>query len=100
MRQMKPLALAALCSVLAGPVLADAAMVDVKQNMYDADYETIIAEYGYTVGVAVYGVNDADYDAMLTDVALFPPLLGRYDADYEAVLMPASAFTDTEIAFR
>ena len=28
------------------------------------------------------------------------PLLGRYDADYEAVLMPASAFTDTEIAFR
>ena len=92
MRPLKTLVLTALCSALAAPVLADAAMVDVKEKMHDADYETIVAEYGYTVGAAVYGAHDADYDVILSDAGLFEPLLGHYDADYEAVLKPASYF--------
>ncbi|MEM6384676.1 MAG: hypothetical protein AAF718_00430 [Pseudomonadota bacterium] len=92
MRPLKSIALTALCVAFAGPLFADAAMVDVKENMYDADYEAIVAEYGYTVGVAVYGAHDADYDVLLSDASLFKPLLGHYDADYEAVLKPASYF--------
>ncbi|MEL7151053.1 MAG: hypothetical protein AAGK71_09980 [Pseudomonadota bacterium] len=101
MRQMKPLALAAICTALAGPALADAAMVDVKENMYDADYEVIAATYGYAVGTAAYGAYDADYDSVLSKADLFPPLFGHHDADYEIVLMQAGAHIQpTEIAAR
>lgn len=100
MRHMKPLTLAAICCAFAGPVLADASMVDVKQKMYDADYEVIIAAYGFDVGTSVYGSHDADYDVLLSDAGLFKPLLGHHDADYEAVLMPASVFAATEVASR
>ncbi len=95
----KTFTLAALCAAFAAPVLADAAMVDYKANLHDADYEAEIAEYGYTVGAAVYGKSDADYDVYLTDAALFPPLLGQYDADYEAKL-DHGAFANMEIAAR
>ncbi|MEO1537864.1 MAG: hypothetical protein AAFR73_09045 [Pseudomonadota bacterium] len=92
MRTIKTLTFAALCSAVAGPVLADAAMIDIKEKMYDADYQAIVSGYGYTVGVAVYGAYDADYDVILSDPELFQPVLGHYDADYEGVLMPASVF--------
>lgn len=100
MRPLKPIFLAALCAAFAGPALADAAMVDVKEKMYDADYEVIIAQFGYTVGTDVYGAHDADYDVLLSDAGMFKPLLGYYDADYEAVLMPASEFAGTTVALR
>ncbi|MGR3514425.1 MAG: hypothetical protein ACU0GG_16835 [Paracoccaceae bacterium] len=100
MRPLKSIFLAALCSAVAGSAFADAAMVDVKEKMYDADYEVIIAQFGYTVGTDVYGAHDADYDVLLSDAGLFKPLLGHYDADYEAVLMPASAFAGTAVALR
>lgn len=99
MTRITTFAFAALFTLSSVPLYADAAMVDVKQNMYDADFETTLATYGYTVGTAVYGNHDADYDVYLSDAGLFQPVLGHYDADYEGVLMPASAFT-TEIASR
>lgn len=101
MRHLKNLTLAAVVSALAGPAVADAAMVDVKQKMYDADYEVIVAAYGYVVGTSAYGDHDSDYDAVLSDADLFPPLLGHHDADYESVLMEAEAhLRPTEIASR
>ena len=101
MRHLKPLAFAALCTALAGPAFADAAMVDVKQKMYDADYEVIVADYGYAVGTSVYGAHDADYDSLLSRADLFPPLFGHHDADYEIVLSQAAKHIEpTEIASR
>ncbi|MEM7752168.1 MAG: hypothetical protein AAF230_02075 [Pseudomonadota bacterium] len=97
MRHIKPFALAILCSAFASSALADAAMVDLKQKMYDADYEATVADYGYVVGTAVYGAHDADYDVLLSDASLFKPLLGHYDADYEAVLKPAAYFQSAEV---
>lgn len=99
MTRIATLTFAALLTISAEPLYADAAMVDVKLNMYDADYEITIAEYGYVVGSTVYGIYDADYDVHLSNADLFKPLLGHYDADYEAVLMPTSAFA-TEMASR
>lgn len=101
MSRIATLTLTALLTISAAPLYADAVMVDVKQNMYDADFEATIADYGYVVGAGVYGAYDADFDVFLSDGDLFPPLLGHYDADYESVLMPKSAFaSSTEIASR
>ncbi len=99
MRALKTLTLATICTAFAAPVLADAAMFDAKATMYDADFETSIAEHGYIVGAAAYGHDDADYDVYLSDAGLFQPVLGNYDADYE-VKIDRAAFAPTEIASR
>lgn len=97
MDRLKTLALAAICSFATAPAFADAALVDVKEKLYDADVEVVAADYGYVIGTAAYGANDADYDVYLTAAEVFPPLLGHYDADYEAVLKPASHFQTATI---
>ena len=95
----KNLTIAALCTAIAAPAFADASMNDAKANLYDADFEVALADHGYSVGIAAYGANDADYDTYLSDAALFQPVLGHYDADYESKLN-REAFEDMEIAAR
>lgn len=74
----------ALSAILAAPAFADADMLNVKAELYDADYEAAIADHGYIVGAAVYGKYDADYEAYLTSPNSFAT--AALDAPYVATL--------------
>lgn len=78
--------LAAVCTFSASHAIADAGGADYKANLYDADYEIILAQHDIVVGTAAYGTSDADYDAHFTKAVAFNPLRMTYDAGYEAVL--------------
>lgn len=99
MNPLKSITLFALLATVAVPASAEVVMNDEKSRLYEADYEVVLAENGYNVGVAVYGKYDADYDVYLTAADVFKPILGRYDADYEVQLNHAG-FAETLIASR
>lgn len=62
-------------------------VIDRSLGAYDAGYEVVLASRGALTGLAVYGQNDADYEAFLTPENFFATAaLGQYDADYEVVL--------------
>lgn len=107
--------LAIACTFAATPILADAALVDYKANLYDAGYEAELAQYNIVVGASIYGANDGDYDTFFTAASAFNPnsllddagyetalaergflvgaaLYGHHDADYGAELTPAGFF--------
>ena len=78
--------IAAACALAASPIFADAGGADFKANLYDADYEVILAAHGIVVGADVYGANDADYGSFFTTAATFNPLKFSSDAGYEALI--------------
>lgn len=62
-------------------------VVDKTLGAYDADYEVVLADRGMFVGAALYGADDAAFDAWLTPANFFETAaLGQNDADYETVL--------------
>ncbi len=62
-------------------------VIDRSLGAYDADYEGVLASRGTATGTAIYGQNDADYEAFLTPDNFFATAaLGQYDADYEVIL--------------
>ncbi|MEL6376806.1 MAG: hypothetical protein AAFQ04_06330 [Pseudomonadota bacterium] len=97
MHPTKMLAIATVNLSMATSVFADAAHVDYKQNLHDASYEAILADYGYKVGAAVYGKYDADYDTYLTNADVFLGPLGTHDADYEVILAERGIATGTAV---
>ena len=84
MSRIQTPAVVALAATLAVPAFADADMHTVKENLYDADYEAVLADHGYLVGAAVYGKYDADYEAYLTTPNTFAT--ASVDAPYVATL--------------
>lgn len=62
-------------------------VVDTALGSNDADYEIVLADRGIAVGAALYGQNDAAYDAFLTPANFFETAaLGQHDASYEVIL--------------
>ncbi len=96
---LKSITLGAVVGLIAGQAMAETVLNTDTTRLYEADYAAHLDSNGYAVGVAVYGQHDADYDAFLTDAALFKPLLGHHDADYEVHLNHA-AFVETTVALR
>ena len=78
--------LAFACTLVASPILADAAMVDYKTKMHDAGYEVELAQYNIVVGASIYGSSDGDYDTHFTVASVFNPNSTNSDAGYETVL--------------
>ena len=97
----------AALTLSAGPLLADAAMVDalaektlgqILSVKMDSDanshvYNIAIGNFG-VVDTAL-GTNDADYEAVLAarNVAVGTAIYGNNDADYEATLTPENFFS-------
>jgi len=103
---LKTALVGAAFTLSAGPLLADADMVDAltEKNLgriLSVKMDRDANSHVYNIAVGKFGVvdtslgaNDADYEAVLADrnVAVGTAIYGSNDADYEATLTPTNFF--------